>query len=335
MRSRWIVFVILWAAGTKLLAAEYDPLQVTKESDVNVLDFTVHDAKRDREIPIRVYMPPRVASGLKGMSDTSAPPTVLFSHGLGGSRNGSPFLGKHWAARGYVVVFLQHPGSDESVWKGLPLTQRLAAMREAASAQNWMLRVQDVPAVLDQLAKWNDQSGHALAGRHDARRVGMSGHSFGGHTTQAVSGQSFGPGSQSFTEPRIKAAIVMSPSAPDRGDINAAFGKVHIPWLVMTGTHDVAAIGNQTAESRRRVFSALAVGSKYELVLDKAEHSVFTERALPGEKQQHNPNHHRAILAVSTAFWDAYLRENPAAKEWLIGDGPRRVLEAADVWMKK
>jgi hypothetical protein len=103
----------------------------------------------------------------------------------------------------------------------------------------------------------------------------------------------------------------------------------------MTGTHDTAAIGSQTPESRRLVFPALAPGDKFELVLDKAEHSAFTERPLPGDQQQRNPNHHRAILALSTAFWDAYLREDAAAKAWLTGDGPRRVLEPGDVWQKK
>jgi predicted dienelactone hydrolase len=335
VRSQLMAFVIVWT-GSSLAAAEYDPLEVEKEVDIRTIDLSVQDSSRDRGIPIRVYLPPRdPGPGSAAESSNSAPPTVLFSHGLGGSRKGSTFLGKHWAARGYVAVFLQHPGSDESVWKDTPLAQRMAVLREAASVKNWMLRVQDVPAVLDQLAKWNDEPGHELAGRLDARRVGMSGHSFGGHTTQAVSGQNFGLGGQSLTEPRIKAAIVMSPSVPERGDINVAFGKVKTPWLLMTGTHDVSTIGNQTPESRRGVFRALAAGDKFELVLDKAEHSAFTERALPGEKQQRNPNHHRVILALSTAFWDAYLRNDPAAKEWLTGDGPRRVLEDADVWERK
>ena len=260
---------------------------------------------------------------------------MLFSHGLGGSRAGSPFLGKHWAARGYVAVFLQHPGSDELVWKDQPLAKRMAAMREAASAKNFLLRAQDVPAVLDQLAKWNGESGHELAGRLDARNVGMSGHSFGGHTTQAVAGQKFPLGGQSLTVACVKAAIVMSPSAPERGDINAAFGSVKIPWLLMTGTHDTAAIGSQTPESRRRVFPCAGFGDNFELVLEKAEHSAFTERPLPGDKERRNPNHQRTILALSTAFWDAYLRGDAAAKEWLLGDGPRRILEPADVWQKK
>ncbi len=80
-------------------------------------------------------------------------------------------------------------------------------MRTAASGQNLLLRVKDVSAVLDQLQKWNAESQHPLAGRLDLGRVGMSGHSFGAVTTQAVSGQSLAARWITFTDPRIKAAI--------------------------------------------------------------------------------------------------------------------------------
>lgn len=337
---RLIPILMLWCAilGAQALRAdEYDPLRVKSASDVRTSDFTVKDAKRDREIPIRVYLPPLDSSGQPAVAgkEAKARPVVVFSHGLGGSREGSPFLGKHWAARGYVAVFVQHPGSDESVWKNQPLAKRMTAMREAASAKNFLLRVEDVPAVLDQLATWNADATHALASRLDLKRVGMSGHSFGGLTTQAVAGQSLGLGGQRFADPRIKAAIIMSPSTPERGNINTAFGSVKTPWLLMTGTKDTSVIGNQTVDSRRAVYPALPVGDKYELVLDKGEHSAFTDRPLPGDTERRNPNHHRVILALSTAFWDAYLADDRAAKQWLTGDGPRSVLEAADLWQHK
>jgi hypothetical protein len=71
---------------------------------------------------------------------------------------------------------------------------------------------------------------------------------------------------------------------------------------------------------------------KYELVLQDAEHSAFSDRSLRGDQIERNPNHHRAVLALSTAFWDTYLRENAEAKEWLQGDGPRSVLDKEDRW---
>lgn len=320
------------AAATLALAAwvggepqDYDPLALPAGGEVSHIDLTARDEGRGRDIPLRVYLPP----------SPEAAPVVLFSHGLGGTRTGCAYLGEHWAARGYVAVFLQHPGSDDSVWRDQPIERRMAAMNQAANAQNFLLRVRDVPAVLDELARWNDDPDHALHGRLDLSRVGMSGHSFGAMTTQAVSGQTFPPRGQMYTDPRIKAAVMMSPSSPRRGSPQDAFGAVAIPWLLMTGTKDTAPIGGQTLEMRLAVYPALPPPDKYEVVLYNAEHSAFTESRLPGDREPRNPNHHRVILALSTAFWDAYLRGDQTAKEWLAGAGPRTVLEPKDRWQHK
>lgn len=325
-----LIIVLSSLASQHVDAADYDPLEVPS-AEIKFKDLTVRDEARERDIPLRVYLPSVDAS-----SAAVPAPVVLFSHGLGGNRQGSAYLGKHWAARGYVVVHLQHAGSDESVWKDLPLRERMAALRKAANFENYIARVQDVPAVLDQLEKWNaDGSGHDLKGRLDLQHVGMSGHSFGAATTQGVAGQAARLIGQRYTDPRIKAALPLSPSSPADGDTRTAFGSVKVPWMVMTGTHDKAAVGNQTPESRLKVFPALPAGDKYQLVLDKAEHSAFGDRALPAETQQRNPNHHRLILALSTAFWDAYLGDDANAKGWLKGEAPRGLMEAGDVWEKK
>lgn len=48
------------------------------------------DAERERTVPVKVYLP-----------ETEKPlPVILFSHGLGGSRKASPYLGNHWAEAG-------------------------------------------------------------------------------------------------------------------------------------------------------------------------------------------------------------------------------------------
>lgn len=300
----------------------YDPMAVPAGFDPVPHDRVVKVEEPPREIPVRVYLP-------KG--ETPAP-VLLFSHGLGGSREGSAYLGRHWSARGYVAVFLQHPGSDEAVWKDRPLRERRKALEDAASASNFLLRVKDVSLTLDQVARWNMEDGHVLHGRLDLANVGMSGHSFGAITTQAVSGQSAAGGLMSFRDPRIKAAVIMSPSCPRRGDAAQAFSTVDIPWLLMTGTHDLAVIGDADMDSRLGVFPVLPPGRKYELILDQGEHSAFTDRALPGDHLKRNPNHHRVILALSTAFWDAYLRHDEDARKWLDGDGPRSILDSADCW---
>ena len=91
------LFVVLLASSQA--SADYDPLRATP-SAVKPIDLDVIDAKRKRNIPIRIYLP----------ADPRPAPVVLFSHGLGGNRETSAYLGTHWAARGSVTVFLQHPG---------------------------------------------------------------------------------------------------------------------------------------------------------------------------------------------------------------------------------
>lgn len=317
-----LVLIVLMMCRAEVIARGYDPLATCVNDAPAHVDFTVHDAGHNRDIPLRVYLP-----------TTNAPaPVVLFSHGLGGSRAGSVFLGEHWAGRGYVAVFLQHPGSDDSVWRNEAADERMTALKKAASFNNFLLRVQDVPAVLNQLEVWNREKGHQLAGRLDLKKVGMSGHSFGAVTTEAVSGESLPLSSQKYTDQRIKAAVVLSPSAPRGGGAAVAFVDVKIPWLLMTGTKDLSPIGEADMNSRLAVYPALHGAPKYEVVLDNAEHSVFTDRPLPGDHEPRNPNHHRVILALSTAFWDAYLRGDAEALAWLNGAGPRSVMESGDKW---
>jgi predicted dienelactone hydrolase len=326
MKPNSILITLVAAALLTLTAsaADYNPLALISTSGTKTLDLSFQDAARKRALQVLVYLP----------ANTKPAPVVLFSHGLGGSREGSAFLGQYWAARGYVAVFLQHPGSDDSIWRDKPAAERMAGLQQAANAANFQLRVKDVSAVIDQLELWNKASGHALFGRLDLNRLGMSGHSFGAVTTQAVSGETVAPGVD-FTDRRIKAAIAFSPSSPRLGTPKAAFATVKIPWMLMTGTADVAPIGDADVASRLAVYPALPPVGKYELVLDRAEHSAFTDRALPGDHEPRNPNHHRAILALSTAFWDAWLRNDASAKAWLEGKGPRSILEPKDKWQFK
>src|SRR6478735_2320363 len=126
---RATAFTALLTAGVVALAAgEYDPLAKAPGAKVTTLDLSVPGEKR--QVPLRVFLP----------SSTAPAPVVFFSHGLGGSREGNAFMGEHWAARGYVAVFLQHPGSDTSVWQGERPAKAMQAMNEAASLDNFLLR---------------------------------------------------------------------------------------------------------------------------------------------------------------------------------------------------
>lgn len=322
--AKTLIIIVLGFFLLPLQAGAYDPLNADT-SRVQTQEFTVNDQKRNRDIPIKIYFPPR----------HDAAPVVLFSHGLGGSNEGNTYLGNHWASRGYVVVFVQHLGSDSAVWKDQSRENRMNAMKQAATRQNLLLRVRDINAVLDQLGIWNKAPAGRLFGKLDMSRVGMSGHSFGAVTTEAVSGETYPGRGQAMTDTRIRAAIMFSPSSPRRFDASIAFSSVKIPWMLMTGTRDTAPIGATDVASRLNVYPHLPQGHKYEVVLNGAQHSAFTERSLPADAAPRNPNHHRVILALSTAFWDAYLSQDSQAQAWLDGSGPSSILEDKDTWYHK
>jgi len=309
-----------WVMAKPSVPSSYDPMKIP-DSVIESITLEVKDSVRNRILPLRVYLP-------KG--DKPAP-VVLFSHGLGGSCDNNPYLGNHWAARGYVVVFIQHPGSDEKVWMEAAALRRMAAMKQAASFDNFLLRAEDVPAVLDHLAKFNLAEKHELKGRMDLEHIGMSGHSFGANTTQCVSGQAFAGARVSFLEPRIDASLMMSPSAPAIGNPSDAFATIRIPCLLMTGTRDDSPIGNSTPADRLKVFPHLTRAPAWQVVFDGATHMDFGQRSLGG-KVKSGTRYHRAILALSTAFWDSKLKGDASAEAWLMGDGAKSVLDSKDVW---
>lgn len=326
MTSRLLTSLVIVATGIHALPT---PLAAndekrTKEKPIAQFLFEPVDEARSRAVPVKVY------ARAKKKHAAAAAPVVLFSHGLGGSRMNSRYLGNHWAEAGYVAVFMQHIGSDESIWIDLPPDERREALTRGASGPSYVQRGGDVKFVLDQLEKWNTEEGHPLFGRLDLEHIGMSGHSFGAVTAQGVMGQRVGS-REPFFEPRLDAFVLMSPSPPKTGTPEAAYGHVEAPILCMTGTKDESQVrAHVTPESRQSVFPALKEGDKYQVVFDGGHHFIFSDRDL--RDQQRDPRYHPAILRLTTAFWDAYLKDDAKAKAWLQSDEAREVLDEADIW---
>jgi len=265
-------------------------------------------ARANRVVPYKLYVP-REATG--------PAPVVIFSHGLGGSRDGAVYLLNHLAENGYVAVAVQHAGSDTpAVFSGGAMNQ--AGVREATSPGAAADRFRDIPFALDELTKMN-ASDARLKGRLDLSRIGMSGHSYGAVTTMALSGQSFGPGGfMSFADPRIKAAIVYSPSKPRRGDPAQALAGIRMPMFHMTGTNDQNPLDPSEPASERQIpYRHLKNADKYLLVFKDGDHMIFSGRDFRGGPRPNDPRFHAWIQKASLAFWDAYLRGNADAKTYL------------------
>ena len=120
------------------IAPTYAPDRKMLASDFVRADW--HDAARNRDVPAKIYFP----------SDAAGPfPVIIFSHGLGGTREGYEYLARQWAANGYVSMHLQHIGSDDSAWRGKE--QPMQTMRQAANLQNSTDRPKDVQLAVEQL----------------------------------------------------------------------------------------------------------------------------------------------------------------------------------------
>ena len=223
--------------GNCSTVAETPPTAVVAKNSaqdaISVANFDWQDAARDRAVPVRLYMPDVIAA-------SKAPvPLIVFSHGLGGSRNGYQYLGRFWASQGYASLHVQHIGSDNNLWRGNPLslTMRLASAAQDSEA---MARAKDVSFALTELLAMP-----SMAGRLDANRIVAAGHSYGANTTMLLVGAAVprktDAGSEilNLRDPRIKAAMLLSaPPFYGYGNPAAILGAVALPTLHITATGD-------------------------------------------------------------------------------------------------
>lgn len=229
----------------------YDPFS-RGPHPVGVRSVVLHDAARDRSIPVELWYPaaaehrgadlshetqdrygvlpgfPPVAQEAVRDATVEQPgrfPLVVFSHGFGGHRRQTTFLCTHLASHGYVVAAPDHVGNTITdmmqavleVAQGRPLPDTAALLHEFAAA-----RPADAIAAIDQLL--TGQAGD-LAAHIDESRIGITGHSFGGWTTLAVASR----------DPRVRAALPLAPAG----------GRTPLPadplreLLDLSGLHDV------------------------------------------------------------------------------------------------
>jgi predicted dienelactone hydrolase len=293
---------------------ETGPLAVTEVSDL-----VLHDEKRNKDVRVRIFYP--VIAGKY--------PVIIFSHGAGGSETCCESLTRHWATYGYITI---QPIHDDAVVQrrasGDANVRFPQAVREAL--KNSVLsesRPRDISFLLDSLSALQKRVA-GLNGKIDTSRVGVAGHSMGAYTAEAIGGALVDlpdhPG-QNFSDPRAKAILCLSPQGPGQFGLTAhSFSHISLPFMGITGSQDnLGPLAN--AAWHKIPFERSQPGDKYEVFIQGASHMSFitAETVTPARSSQA-----AAILgytnSASLAFFDAYLKDDTAAKKFLQSDALAR-----------
>ena len=284
-------------------------LSVAAEADV-----TLRDEARKRDLAIDVTYP-----GSGGPF-----PVLLYSHGDGGSGEDARPLARFWATRGYVVLAPSHRDAPSG--------------QSASDPRAWEARARDLAFVIDAFGAIAEKV-TPLAGKLDAERIGVAGHSYGAYTAGLLAGATVIPPKggkkaekKSFADSRPKAFLLLSPPGGGlRGWTADSWSDVARPLLVVTGSRDQGSKG-QDPSWRLDAFRLSPPGDKFFLFLKGASHNSYTGRyAEPGAslsgrgKGAPSGEEEVAIFkdvkAVSVAFWDGYLRSDATARAFLDSDG--------------
>ena len=280
-----------------------------------VTDIVLHDAKREKDLHVRVFYP----------QEPGPYPVIVFSHGAGGSQSCCEGLTRHWATFGYVT--LQPTHEDSTVQRrnaGEEDINFLVAVRDALKKPAlWQSRPKDISFVLDSLPVLQKRI-PALNGKMDVERIGVGGHSMGAFTADAIAGALVNLPNHpatNFADPRVKAVVLLSPQGPGEfGLVAHSWDHVTLPLLSMTGSLDLGA-ENHGPDWKKIPFERSQPGAKYHVFIEGANHMSFinAKTLLPGRAAQGD-----SILgftnSASLAFWDAYLKADAAAKSYLLSD---------------
>ena len=265
-------------------------------SGVEVHDVAWNDAARHVTIRARVYSP----------DDPLPHPVVIFSHGLGNSRFGYSYLGRHWASWGFISVHVEHPGAGED------LARRgwVATYRAGFDRQLDVSTVLDAHFVIDQITG-NDVP-EFLRGRVRADAIGVAGHSLGAYVALATAGAIRElPVKRDLIlrDPRVRAAVALSMSENLPADV---YGETTVPILHFTGTSDSSLFYGTTTQMRRIPFERTHGGVAWLVTLRGANHSTFS-----ADDRSATPSRIGVIKALTTLWWMAWLEHDEAALQLL------------------
>ncbi|MEM6811715.1 MAG: hypothetical protein AAF549_04525 [Pseudomonadota bacterium] len=268
-----------------------------------IRDQLIDSSRDDRPVKIKIYYPQNYEGNEKR-------PIIFWSHGLGGSVDGAAFLSRHLAENGYVLIHVQHHGTDVTIWEGKEGHPWDVIRKTKITRDMTLDRFADIPFVLDNLdtllEKYPEINKVA-----DTNKIGMSGHSFGALTTQVMAGMLFPDENNeltSYADNRFIAGISYSP-----GGVNhlghfpkeKVYAGISIPLFHMTGTEDKSPLSGEGYEHRLIPHdNSPDHPHKKLLVIDGADHMVFAGSRGKLGANKDRQKHEEIIKSEALAYWD-------------------------------
>ena len=302
IRSAWLILCVSYCAaaagGATLYKFDSGPFEV------RIIDeLVIRDPVQERDITLRVLVP-----------DGAGPfPLVVFSTGAFCYPQMYDRVTAHWASHGYVVVVPNHiesPNNDAP-----PTPDQYPDFLPS--------RVRDVSFVLDAAETIARDAG--IDGEIDVGRAAIAGHSFGA----VISGIKIGMyireeyrGSWGeLYDDRFKAAVLLSAPGPNMKEMeDNAFEGVRKPFIASGGTNDVGRVdpGDLTpAQWRMQAYLLAPPGDKYSVITEGTDH--YMGGLICNAERGEGPDHAAVanVRAMTTAFLDAYIRQDPDAMNFL------------------
>jgi predicted dienelactone hydrolase len=300
--------------------------------NVGYRELTFVDSTRGRTLKTAIWYP--TVEGEANSPDSisnAAPnlsggpyPLIMASHGMNSSNQEATVFKKDWARHGFVVAAPDH---QKGTWYDSDPSY-LAAIQFA--------RPIDIRFVIDQMLLLNEAPTSFLHGMIDPRSIGMTGESFGGHTTLIVAGatpnldylaeycdidpgswdicslqdeiQQLYPGQRIIDEsdPRVRAALPIV--ADGYGWFRkSGMAKIEIPIMLVGGALDD---GAPPDVQQKPMYEAI-VSTKYLFIQNSANHLSFIDGCsydidtLPTCSALHAQS-----IPATTAFWMLYLKND-------------------------
>jgi len=316
-----------------------DGLSTEGSYGIGVIDeVLLPDEARGKTLPVKIRYP-----------EGEGPfPVIVFSHGAGESKEAAAALSRHWCSHGFVCVHPTHCVNTPKcrVHSGVRVIREFYR-RARVGADSWRDRTSDITLVLDALPTLSELAPE-LAGKVDATRVGVGGHSLGAYTAMLVGGADlYSPPCTeptNFGDERADAVLLLSGPGRDANLTEQSWRGMSLPMMVMIGSRDPGLQLGQGPYWRAEPYTYAPPGDKYLVHLRGANHvsyvrPLFAVKGLKGRWDPLRPVRkrlakidpaldQRAILVyvrcASLAFWQATLERDERAMAYLRSDALTR-----------